>query len=442
MPDTADRRETLVRRAAIVLVSLLAAIGLVAALTNLPADWLPTSETRATDPGQDSGTVAEADAEEKAERRAERRERRAEKRAEAEARQLAAKQAKQEARQKAKKKARKKAKKQAKAAAASAAANPLAGHRMGVYQGPGDQAWAPYERSTGVNRELLAKIALRPKAKWFGAWIPDREIRGNVAAYIANSTGGDPDVLVQMTVFRMVPWEHAACGRLPTPAEQASYKYWIDEFAAGVGSAHAAIVLQPDGPFALCAPGGSRLPSELIKYAATKFAALPNTSVYIDGGAADWPKDNPAEAAEILVRAGVDRVRGFALNSTHYVALPDDIAFGTKVVAELARRGIGGKHFVINTSSNGRGFEFNLGRGSHPDNANVCQTPQERVCVTLGIPPTVDVANPRWGLSPELAAAAAEHVDAYLWFGRPWLHMQNDPFVLDRALAMARTTPW
>ena len=62
--------------------------------------------------------------------------------------------------------------------------------------------------------------------------------------------------------------------------------------------------------------------------------------------------------------------------------------------------------------------------------------------MTLGVPPTVDVANPRWGLSAENAAAAEEHVDAYLWFGRPWLNMQNDPFVLDRALAMARTTPW
>lgn len=325
---------------------------------------------------------------------------------------------------------------------APASDNPLAGHPMGVYKGPGDQAWAPYASSTGANRELLAKIALRPKAKWFGAWIPDGSIRAIVAAYVANSTGGDPNVLVQMAVFRMVPWEHEACRRLPTPQEQASYRRWIDEFAAGVGSAHAAIILQPDGPFALCAPGGSRLPSELVKYAATRFAALPNSHVYIDAGAADWPKDNPAEAAEILVRAGVDRVRGFALNSTHYVALSDDIAFGAQVVAELARRGIPDRHFVVNTSSNGRGFDFNLGRGDHPDNANVCRTPEERVCVTLGIPPTVDVANPRWGLSPANAAAAAKHVDAYLWFGRPWLHMQNDPFVLDRALAMARTTPW
>ena len=37
---------------------------------------------------------------------------------------------------------------------------------------------------------------------------------------------------------------------------------------------------------------------------------------------------------------------------------------------------------------------------------------------------------------------AARYVDAYLWFGRPWLYNQAAPFVLDRALTLARTTPY
>jgi hypothetical protein len=320
--------------------------------------------------------------------------------------------------------------------------NPLKGHRWGVYKGRGDQAWEPYVRSSGTNRKLLAKIALRPKAKWFGAWIPNGEIKKKVQAYIANSTGGDPDVLVQLTVFRMKPWEHAACKRLPTRAEQASYRQWIDRFAAGIGRAHVALILQPDGPFALCAPRRSKLPSQLIAYSAKKFSALPNTSVYIDGGASDWPKDDPAKAASFLVPAGVKYARGFALNSTHYATTANEIAFGTRLVAELARRGAPGKHFVINTSSNGRGFEFGLARGSHPDNAKVCATRSETRCVTLGIPPTHDVSSTRWRLSATNRARAARYVDAYLWFGRPWLFMQADPFDLRRALALARTTPW
>jgi hypothetical protein len=62
--------------------------------------------------------------------------------------------------------------------------------------------------------------------------------------------------------------------------------------------------------------------------------------------------------------------------------------------------------------------------------------------VTLGIPPTTDVSNRRWGLSPTARRLAGSLVDAYLWIGRPWLYMQNDPFDLQRTLALAATTPF
>jgi endoglucanase len=65
-----------------------------------------------------------------------------------------------------------------------------------------------------------------------------------------------------------------------------------------------------------------------------------------------------------------------------------------------------------------------------------------RRCVTLGIPPTVRVAADRWRLSERVRDLAAEHVDGFVWFGRPWLYRQADPFVMKRALTMARTTPW
>lgn len=325
---------------------------------------------------------------------------------------------------------------------AAVAANPLKGRPWGVYKGSGEPAWKPYVDSTGTNRALLAKIALRPKARWFGAWISNANITKSVQAYIANSTGGDPNVLVQMTVFRMVPWEHAACSRLPTAAEKTSYYQWIRRFVNAIGSAHVALILQPDGPFALCVPKASTVPSHLIAYAARKFSALPHTSVYIDGGASDWPKDDPAKAATFLVPAGIKYARGFALNSTHYATTSEQVKFGTGLVSVLNGRGYPDKRFVINTSSNGRGFDFGSAKGSHPDNADVCATPHSTSCVTLGIPPTTDVANTKWHLSATNRKKAAKYVDAYLWFGRPWLFMQSSPFALNRALALASSTPY
>lgn len=327
-------------------------------------------------------------------------------------------------------------------APSAAADNPLAGHRIGVYQGSMDQAWDPYVQAKGERKQLLAKIALRPKAKWFGEWIPTRDIGSKVRAYIANATGGDPDVLVSMTVFRMVPWEQEACERLPTKKERREYRRWIDRFAAATGRTHTAIVLQPDGPFALCAPRGSRLPSRMIAYAARRLAEQPNANVYIDAGASDWPADDPETAATILERAGVEHVRGFALNGTHYTSTAENIRHGAAVVDELASRGIPGTHFVISTAENGRPFRFHEYKGSHPNNAKVCATKRERKCVTLGIPPTTAVAARRWGLPEAARALAREHVDAYLWYGKPWLVRQTSPFSMKRALGMARTTPY
>jgi endoglucanase len=52
------------------------------------------------------------------------------------------------------------------------------------------------------------------------------------------------------------------------------------------------------------------------------------------------------------------------------------------------------------------------------------------------------VAAARWGLPARVRRLAREHVDGYLWAGRPWLYLQSEPFSMKRALAVARTTPY
>jgi endoglucanase len=320
--------------------------------------------------------------------------------------------------------------------------NPLAGRPWGVYLGPSDQAWEPWTRSSGRQRRLLDRIVLQPKAQWYGHWVPDDEIDDRIRTYLANASGGDPEVLVQMAIFRMDPWEGDICRKLPTTKQVTSYKRWIRRAATAIGAAHVALILQPDGPFALCAPHGSKLPSLLIRYAARRFTAQPHTSVYIDAGADDWNRSDPATALKILRPAGIDLVRGFALNSTHYDSTAAEIEYGSAVVAALTEAGIPGRHFVINTAENGRPFKGYEYDGPDFDNARVCKTQKQHRCVTLGIPPTVDVADPKWGLTLEQRLLAAANVDAYLWFGRPWLYRQASPFLMRRALTIARTTPW
>ena len=320
--------------------------------------------------------------------------------------------------------------------------NPLAGRRWGVYRGPLEHSWRAYRSADGAQREQLAKIALRPKATWFGQWLRTDRVRKNVAEYVANSQQGDPQALVQMAVFGLQPWEREACGRLPSADERDTYKRWVDLVAAGIGEAHVALVLQPDAPFALCAPGGSDAFLRLMRYATERFASQPNTSVYIEAGAADWLRDDPAKALKILVPAGIRSARGFALNSTHYDSTERQVRFAAAVSEALAAHGIPGKYAVVNTAQNGKPFKGYEYDGPNFDNARPCADRDDARCVTLGIPPTTEVADPAWGLSAEGAADAAAYVDGYLWFGRPWLYNQAQGWDQQRALSIARTTPY
>lgn len=322
--------------------------------------------------------------------------------------------------------------------------NPLAGHRWGVYKGSSELSWEPYKNASGARKKLLAKIALRPKAKWFGDWIADDKIYGKVREYVANSTRGNPDVIVPLTVFRMKPWEQDACKRLPTKAERASYKRWITRFARALGRTRTLLVLQPDGPFARCAPHGSKIPARLVAWSAKTFGALPRTTVYLEAGASDWL---PVEdAVQLLVDLGVEHTRGFALNTTHYDSPEANIRYGAEIADRLAGRGLPGKHFVVDTAQSGRPFTYQWWE-SHPKgrvyaDAAPCRSRSGVRCVTLGIPPTAHVTKRSHGLPPDVRRLAGEHVDGFVWAGRPWLYRQTDPFLLKRALQLARTTPY
>lgn len=330
--------------------------------------------------------------------------------------------------------------------AARAGGNPFTTYRWGTYAGPLDFTWLPYQQASGRRRAILRYLIDQPKAKWFGHWMPDGVLARKVADYIAGTQQGDPDRLVQFTLFRMVPWEQDACRRLPTAAEQRSYRRWIGIFADAVGDTPAAIVLQPDGPFAQCAPGGSSVLSDLLAWTTRRLGALPRTSVYIEAGASDWPAPGQGgveRAADLLIAGGVADARGFALNGTHHASTADQVRRAAAIAAELARRGVPGKRAVVNTSGNGHPFDFGDYRGPDPLNAQVCRTPSDtRTCISLGIPPTADVGAARWGLPDDVARQARRVVDAYVWFGRPWLYRQNEPFVMSRALPLVTSSPF
>ena len=315
--------------------------------------------------------------------------------------------------------------------------NPLAGLPWGVYTGSNNNGVYPaYQAATGRDRQLLGKIALRPQALWFGAWFHDADAASAAREYIANVTGGNPNVLAQIAVFRMDPWEGQACQHSWSATEKASYRTWVQGFAAGIGSSRVALILQPDMPFAMCA--SSHVPLELISWSARVFSALPHTTVYVDAGARYFPMPF-SSAVRMLEQAGIRYARGFSLNTTEYDSTGAELEYGARLAQALSTDGYGNKHMVISTTENGAPFL----NGQYPGdvgNPRVCRSAHDTLCTTLGIPPTTQTASRRWHLSDVDRSLAARYADAYVWAGRPWLDYGSDPFELSRALGLAASS--
>lgn len=156
--------------------------------------------------------------------------------------------------------------------------NPLAGVRWGVYEGPIDGVWPAYAGAHGGNKRLLGKIALRPRAVWDGYW--NGNPKATAQESISDSTQGDPNVLTQVAIFRLDPWE--SCSASWSKANQASYRAWIRAYAAGIGSARVALILQPDMPFAVCVSSESRNSSfPTRRRSSTRCLTPPSTSTRV-----------------------------------------------------------------------------------------------------------------------------------------------------------------
>lgn len=255
--------------------------------------------------------------------------------------------------------------------------NPLAGRPFYVDPISGAMAAA---RSTPE----LASLANTPTAYWLDEAFGSPA--GTVARYAgaAQAAGATP-------VFALYAIPHRDCGSFAAGgfATADGYRQWIDSVASGLGSMPAAIILEPDAiAMADCLSADQQQERfDLMSYAVGALTRDPAAAVYIDGGHSRWL------SAEVLAarlnQIGVDRARGFSLNTANFFTTEEEIGFGEAVSGMT-----NGAHYVIDTSRNGAG----PAEGVDLDWCN----PGGRA---LGVAPTT--------------ATAGEHADAYLWVKRP-----------------------
>jgi endoglucanase len=241
----------------------------------------------------------------------------------------------------------------------------------------------------------------------------------------------------------------------------ADYKAWIDALAAGIEDHEVAVLLEPDslgiipwyttinGAHEWCQPAEADPATAaadrfaLLNYAVDQLKALPNTSVYLDGTHSGWL--GSGDAADRLVKAGVQRADGFFVNVSNYQTTERQVKYGTWIAkcvyfgtqgpawarghfdycasqyypanpADFSTWGLSDAwydanvgsvspdllpHFVIDTSRNGQGPWTPPAGNGWPDAQDWCNPPNRG----LGLRPTTDTGNAL--------------VDAYLWVKIP-----------------------
>jgi hypothetical protein len=301
-----------------------------------------------------------------------------------------------------------------------AGANPIAAVTWGAPHD--DDLWGAYASASGAQRTLLGKIALLPRALWLGSWWRVNQVRAETALTIADTQNGNPNVLTQFVTFELNPWEQKKAGGgvwYGTPNGNwnvTSDEAWYRNMAAGIGSARAMVIVQADLPFEL--KTRSTAPARINTYAARVLSAGSRTTVYIDAGTFGWL--TAAHDAALLVRNGIRYARGFSLDDTDYDPTSVEDLFGARVIAALAKLGVTGKHFIVDTDENGQPYKPDQVAGRTINDAPACHGRLQTVCQRTGIPPTTNVASSVWHLGGAASKAAAQYCDGYVWSGRPW----------------------
>jgi endoglucanase len=238
-----------------------------------------------------------------------------------------------------------------------------------------------WRRSRPADAALMDRIASQPLARWVGSW--NLNIGQDVSDAVARITGARA-----LPVFVAYNIPHRDCGSFSAggASSAAAYRRWIRDFAAGLGSKKAVVILEPDAIAGIdCLDARTQAERYDLIHDAVRVLRAKGAAVYIDAGHARWVP--AAEMAGRLQRAGVAEANGFSLNISNFLGNTVTIAYGT----DLSRR-IGGKHFVIDTSRNGR---------NSSTAGNWCNPPGQLV----GSAPTTNTGN--------------SVVDAFLWIKTP-----------------------
>jgi endoglucanase len=271
---------------------------------------------------------------------------------------------------------------------------------------PDSESWATFKQQVAgmlpdhpdvagkVN--LLEKIADEPETQRFSNAVEHGTISGLAdfarKLFCHNFTADPGTVPIINTYFL-----HGVLGGCPTTNQIDAYmplfKQRVNTVVARTGNRPVVYLLEFDAVGSSSCifkseSAGSAWEAAL-KYEVDQFAKLPHAVVYVEAGYSDG--NSPPYTANVLNHIDIRKIRGFFTNDTHNEWTSNEIKWDEQV-----SRMTDGAHFVVNTSSNGRGPLLN----KHPHSQGV-----EDLCNAPGR-----------GLGPRPTTATGfANVDAFLW---------------------------
>lgn len=244
-------------------------------------------------------------------------------------------------------------------AAATAAGNPLAGKAFYNDQNRAIVKLAAEYRRQGRQADavLIERASQQPGAVWLvGPNANDPAADQDISQVVRTSQAAAGQGVLPLYQLYAMP-NRDACANYSKGGFRSNQDYlrWIDRI---VGSLKGPAVFSVEADaiaqtvMASClSPAQADARYALLNAAIVKLQSSPNvTAVYLDAGHAEWFPD-PAPLVGPLRKAGVDKVRGVAVNVSNFIATPEITRWSQQLVKLLG----GDRGVLIDTSRNGQG---------------------------------------------------------------------------------------
>ncbi len=192
----------------------------------------------------------------------------------------------------------------------------------------------------------IARMVTTPQAVWFTSGTP-AEVRRAVRRTMASAAR---QRAVPVLVAYNLPFRDCAQYSAGGAQDTGAYLAWISAFAAGIGNRPAVVILEPDGLGIIpnnvdlngnpewCrpdAPGATATERyRALNGAVDRLTRHRATKVYLDGTHSAWL--GVGDISQRLVRAGVQRARGFFLNVSNFQTTSRQLRYGTWISGCIA----------------------------------------------------------------------------------------------------------